>query len=110
MRTHAHAAVLYYAKIHQLGGWDDGNVTKANAHHRNFPQPRRQVEEDDLHLVLVQPEEITVHSALNVSDAADHLPYYVAKVGLVWVERIVQLYIIGLDNFAERCRVDREQL
>ena len=28
MSTHAHAAVLYYAKIYHTGGWDDRNITK----------------------------------------------------------------------------------
>ena len=120
MSTHAHAAVLCCAKVHHTGGWDNGNVTKTDAQNRNLSHLMRPAEEDGLRLVLVQPGKIAVHPALNVSDAADNSLYYVVEVGLVWVECIYigQLYDRhtngipnrGLDDFPEKCRVDREQL
>ena len=42
MGTHAHAAVLCYAKVLHSGGWDNGNIRKRDVHHINLPQLMRQ--------------------------------------------------------------------
>ena len=70
----------------------------------------RQAKEDGSHPVLVQPEETAVRPAMNVSDGAGNSPYCIVKVDLLWVERIVKLYIIDTDDFCREVQRDREQL